>query len=453
MKPRTLAIGLGCTLLLVALSGCMGPPVVNRPGQTVAPRDVTIDMVSQAYSPAAITLGVGSTVTWLNNDPVGHTVTPTDKTLWGTEGSGDAPSKWLKEGQSWSLKFTKPGTYEYFCIPHAGKAADGKYAGMVGKVIIVGEAAEAEPETDVTVIPNPVAPLPTGRSAPARLHIELETREVRAQLADGVSYDFWTFNGTVPGPMLRIREGDTVDFTLKNAADSQHPHSIDFHAVTGPGGGAGATQTEPGKATSFSFQALKPGLYVYHCATTHIPTHVANGMYGLILVEPAEPLPPVDREYFVVQGEFYTEGDLGATGHQGFSHEKLLDEDAEYFLFNGRVGALTGTRALQARVNETVRIYFGVGGMVASSFHVIGEIFDKVWQEGSMADPDTDVQTTLVPAGGSTIVEFKVEVPGNYLLVDHWLTHAIDRGAAGILHVEGPANPQVFGAGTGGTGH
>jgi nitrite reductase (NO-forming) len=451
-QPAT-SIGLSSILFLVALSGCTDPSVVHRPGETLAPRDVTIELVNQAYAPAAITLGVGSTVTWVNKDAIGHTVTPTDKGVWGTQGSGDAQATWLKQAQSWSFKFTKPGTYEYFCIPHAGKGADGKYTGMVGKVIIVGEATEQEPETETTVIPNPVAPPPTGRSEPARLHLELETREVRAQLADGVSYDFWTFNGTVPGPMLRIREGDTVDFTLKNAAESTHPHSIDFHAVTGPGGGAGATQTEPGKQSSFSFKAMNPGLYVYHCATTHIPTHVANGMYGLIYVEPAQPLPPVDREYFVVQGEFYTEGALGDTGHQAFSHEKMLDEHAEYYLLNGRVGALTGDRALQAKVNETVRIYFGVGGMVPSSFHVIGEIFDRVWQEGSTAEPDTDVQTTLVPAGGSTIVEFTVEVPGNYLLVDHWLTHAIDRGAAGVLHVDGAANTELFHAETNGTGH
>lgn len=453
MSQTIPTLGLTSVLFLVALSGCTDPSIINRPGQTLAPRDVTIDMANHAYSPVTITLGVGSTVTWVNKDAVGHTVTPTDKDAWASEGSGDAQSKWLQQGHSWSFKFTKPGTYDYFCIPHAGKGADGKYVGMVGKVIVIGDATEQEPETDVTVIPNPVAPPPTSRSVPARLHLELETREVRAQLADGVSYDFWTFNGTVPGPMLRIRAGDTVDFTLKNAADSKNPHSIDFHAVTGPGGGAGATQTEPGKETSFSFQALNPGLYVYHCATTHIPTHVANGMYGLVYVEPAEPLPPVDREYFVVQGEIYTEGDLGDGGHQGFSHQKMLDEEAEYYLLNGRVGALTGSRALQAEVNETVRIYFGVGGMVPSSFHVIGEIFDKVWQEGSMADADTDVQTTLVPAGGSTIVEFKVEVPGNYLLVDHWLTHAIDRGAVGVLHVDGAANPDVFYSETSGSGH
>lgn len=409
-------------------------------------------MENAAFSPTVLTVPVGATVRWTNHDAFGHTVTPTDAALWGTPGSGDAPSAWLQEDQSWSFTFTRAGTFQYYCIPHASRNAQGTYVGMVGTVIVTADD-DAEPIT-AKVVPDPVAPAPTGRSQPARLSLELETKEVVAQLADGVAYEFWTFNGTVPGPMLRIREGDTVDFTLKNAPGSTHPHSVDFHAVTGPGGGAKATQTNPGESTSFSFQALNPGLYVYHCATSHIPTHVANGMYGLILVEPAAGLPPADREYFVVQGEFYTTGALGEAGLQAFSHEKMLSEDPEYFLFNGRVGAVTGPGALQANVNETVRIYFGVGGFVPSSFHVIGEIFDQVWTEGAMSAPATDVQTTLVPAGGSTIVQFKVEVPGDYLLVDHWLTHAIDRGAAGVLHVEGPANPPVFsGSPTAGSSH
>ncbi len=315
---------------------------------------------------------------------------------------------------------------------------------MVGK-IIVGEG-DSMVDVDTTVIPNPVAPPPTGRSSPATVAITLETKEVVAQLADGAAYEFWTFNGTVPGPMLRVRQGDTVEFTLKNAADSTHPHSIDLHAVTGPGGGAKATQTAPGDETSFSFKALNAGLYVYHCATSHIPTHVANGMYGLILVEPPEGLPPVDREYYVVQGEIYTSGALGEPGMQAFSYDKMMDEDPEYFLLNGRVGALTGDGALQGDVGETVRIYFGVGGFVPSSFHVIGEIFDRVYPEGGTPFVE-DVQTTLVPAGGATIVEFTLEVPGDYLLVDHWLTHAIDRGAVGILHVEGDQDPGAFHAG------
>lgn len=300
------------------------------------------------------------------------------------------------------------------------------------------------PDVSTVVVPDPRAPPPTGRTAPTVIRVALETREILAQLAHGTAYEFWTFNGTVPGPMIRVREGDTVEFELRNSASSKMPHSIDLHAVNGPGGGGVATQTAPGSSSGFSFKALNPGLYIYHCATPHVPTHVANGMYGLILVEPEEGLPGVDREYFVVQGEVYTTGDLGDPGIQSFSLEKLLEESPEYYLFNGRVGALTGAGALTALVNETVRIYFGVGGFVPSSFHVIGEIFDTVYPEGALDAPLQNVQTTLVPAGGAAVVEFRVDYPGDYALVDHALVHAVDRGALGILHVEGPSDSAVF---------
>lgn len=440
-KPKVFVILTALTLAVLA--GCATPAEDDDSDSSAS--SATVRMKNIEYAPKVITVAAGAKVTWVNDDSVGHTVTPYDKAQWGTEGSGDDSAKWLQKDESWSFTFTTPGTYKYYCKPHAASDGHGGFSGMIGTVIVTdGSGGAVASDVSTKVVPNPVAPPPTGRSAPTNVEVVLETKEVVAQLADGTSYEFWTFNGTVPGPMIRVREGDTVHFTLKNAAASAHPHSIDLHAVTGPGGGAKATQTDPGKSTDFTFKALNPGLYVYHCATSHIPTHVANGMYGLILVEPEEGLPAVDREYFVVQGEIYTEGDLGEVGRQEFSMQKMLDEEAEYFLFNGRVGALTGAGALQANVNETVRIYFGVGGFVPSSFHVIGEIFDRVWQEGSMAEPDTDVQTTFVPAGGSTIVDFKVEVPGDYLLVDHWLTHAIDRGAVGILHVEGAPQPDVF---------
>lgn len=437
-------------LVATALAGCISAQP-NVPGEGTG--DASVHMKDIKFDPPLLQVPLGTTVTWVNDDAMGHTVSPTDKTLWGSSGSGDAQAQWLQKGGTWSFTFTKAGEYEYFCLPHAFKDEHNHYNGMVGKIVVGGAGAASDVTT--TVIPDPRAPAPITRSAPARIALELETVEKVAQLADGVAYEFWTFGGTVPGPMLRVRVGDTVDFTLRNAADSKHPHSIDLHAVTGPGGGAKATQTEPGKSTSFSFQALNPGLYVYHCATTHIPTHVANGMYGLILVEPEEGLPPVDREYFVVQGEIYTAGALGEVGMQAFSFAKMMSEDPEYFLLNGRVAAMTGERALQATVGETVRLYVGVGGFVPSSFHVIGEIFDAVYAEGAMSTPAENVQTTLIPAGGAAIVEFKVEVPGDYILVDHWLTHAIDRGAVGILHVEGDANPAVFqgqpsSAGTGG---
>ncbi|MBI4213374.1 MAG: nitrite reductase, copper-containing, partial [Chloroflexi bacterium] len=257
------------------------------------------------------------------------------------------------------------------------------------------------------------------------------------------AYAFWTFGGTVPGPMLRARQGDTVELTFKNPADSKVTHSIDLHAVTGPGGGGAVTQVAPGSQATFRFQALNPGVYVYHCATPPVAHHLAAGMYGLIVVEPPGGLPQVDREFYVMQGERYLTGNRGDKGERQFSMERMLDELPEYVVFNGAAGALTGENALQARVGETVRIFFGVGGPnVTSSFHVIGEIFDRVAPEGA-SEYQTNVQTTLVPAGGATMVEFKLDYPGDYILVDHSLGR-LSKGAAAILHVEGTPNSTVF---------
>jgi len=289
------------------------------------------------------------------------------------------------------------------------------------------------------------------RTGPATVDIRLETKEVVAEVSPGETYAYWTFNGTVPGPMLRVRVGDTVNLTLANDAGSAWPHSIDLHAVNGPGGGATSTQTASGKETSFTFKALNPGLYVYHCATGPIPQHIANGMYGLILVEPEGGLPAVDREYFVVQSELYTNAAKGTAGHHEFGYQKLLDENPDYVLMNGSVGALTGKGAMTAEVGETVRIFYGVGGFLPSSVHLIGEIFDRVYLEAGSA-VNTNVQTTFVPAGGAAMVEFKVDVPGTYLLVDHSLGR-LDKGAVAQLVVTGPEDPTIYSGATQGGGH
>ena len=331
-------------------------------------------------------------------------------------------------------------------------------------------------------------PPPITRTENQKVVVELETKEVIAEIAPGVTYEYWTYNGTVPGPFIRAKEGDTVEIRLThsheghmhgsespehsfaldgfyvneakaNGTDDHAPsgaaeehaeaghekHSIDLHAVKGPGGGAVFTQVEPGETKAFQFKAIRPGIYVYHCASKHIPTHVANGMYGLILVEPKEGLAPVDREFYVMQGEFYTKGKFGEKGHQEFSLEKMLEGRPEYFLFNGRVGALAEGGALKAKVGETIRIFFGVGSHIASNFHIIGEIFDKLYPEGDIiSPPHQNVQTTIVPPGGAAMVEFKLEVPGKYLLVDHSLPRAIDKGALGELVVEGEERPEIF---------
>jgi nitrite reductase (NO-forming) len=288
-------------------------------------------------------------------------------------------------------------------------------------------------------------PAPLARREAATVKLELEAVERVADLADGTTYRYWTFNNEVPGPMLRVRVGDTVEVTMRNAPDSWMIHNVDFHAVTGPHGGGHATMTDPGGQTGFSFKALKPGLYVYHCATPMVAQHIANGMYGMILVEPEEGLAPVDREFYVMQGEIYTEEAYGAAGELTESYEKLLDERPEYYVFNGSVHGLKTEVPLRAEVGETIRIFFGVGGPnKTSAFHVIGEIFDQVFPLGTVTgDVTRDVQTVNVAPGGALVAELTLEVPGQYALVDHALSR-VERGLAAILEVEGPASPEVF---------
>ena len=302
---------------------------------------------------------------------------------------------------------------------------------------------QGEPIKAVLTSP-PLVPPATGRSAPAKVIVELEVIEKEMPISEGVSYTFWTFGGTVPGSFIRVRQGDTVEFHLKNAPDSKMPHNIDLHGVTGPGGGAASSFTAPGHRSQFSFKALNAGLYVYHCATAPVGMHVANGMYGLILIEPPGGLPKVDKEYYVMQGDFYTTGKYREKGLQPFDMQKAIDENATYVLFNGSEGAMTGDKAIKAKVGETVRLYVGNGGPnLVSSFHVIGEIFDKVWFEGGTRFQE-NVQTTLIPAGGAAMMEFSLEVPGSYVIVDHSIFRAFNKGALAILKVEGAENKAIY---------
>ena len=309
---------------------------------------------------------------------------------------------------------------------------------------LAAEAAPA-PAAVADIVRSPTdLPGPIGRRGPATVKVDLETVELIGQLADGSTYHYWTFNRLVPGPFVRVRVGDTVEVTLKNAADSTMAHNVDFHAVTGPGGGAVATVADPGQAKGFTFKALNPGLFVYHCATPMVARHIANGMYGLILVEPKGGLSRVDHEFYVMQGEIYTAQANGTPGLLTEGFDKLFAEQPEYYVFNGSDGALIN-KPLKAKTGETVRIFFGVGGPnKTSSFHVIGEVFDRAYPLASLTSPPlTNIQTMTVPPGGAAVAEFKVEVPGRYVLVDHALSR-MDRGLKGLLVVEGSAKPDIF---------
>jgi nitrite reductase (NO-forming) len=273
--------------------------------------------------------------------------------------------------------------------------------------------------------------------------VYLETKEVLSEVGPEIVFNYWTFNGTVPGPFLRVQEGDMVEVTIHNHETSLHHHNVDLHAATGPGGGGAVTIVAPGETKVFTFKALNPGLFVYHCAVPNMAVHMAHGMYGLILVEPKEGLPEVDKEFYIMQGELYTTGKLGREGLQVFDAQKMLDGKPEYVVFNGKTGGL-GTK-MKAEVGDRIRMYVGNGGVsTVSSFHVVGEIFDTVYPEASMGGAQfKNVQTTIVPAGGATIVEFTVDYPGDYVLVDNALMRA-DKGAWGVLEVTGEADPLIY---------
>jgi nitrite reductase (NO-forming) len=304
-------------------------------------------------------------------------------------------------------------------------------------------ASKFERIPDIGANPNGV-PAPIERTGTTTVKLLLTTKEVISEIAPGVYFNYWTYEGQVPGPMLRIKEGDDVELTLKNDLTSLHMHSIDLHAVSGPGGGAKVLEANPGESKTLKWRAENPGLYIYHCATMSASSHNAHGQYGLILVEPKEGLSKVDKEFYVVQGELFTQGDIGRKGLTAFDAERLVDENPTYITFNGRVEKET---RMHVKVGEKVRIYVGNGGLTkVSSFHVIGAIFDKVYTEGSMGSSSVqgvNVQTTVVPAGGSAIVEFTPKAPGKYVIVDHALAR-LNKGAWMTLEVSGEEVKEVY---------
>ena len=466
-------------LLVAALAAC---------SQTQQPNKVSYELKSAMQNGNMVFVGVGGAIDGVVNPTlqakVGDIVTVTLMSGEGAEHNFTLPAlnvdspHVLGQGKTVSVTFgvDQAGTFDYFCgLPGH------KEAGMLGKFEATGGVAQAASATatmsmggtggmsgtqtasgadtaatgadivrDPTDLPGPIGP-----RAPTTVRIDLEAQEVLGQLAEGTTFTYWTFNGKVPGPFFRVRVGDTVEVHLKNAPGNTMPHSVDFHAVTGPGGGAVFTTTAPGQETVFTFKALVPGLFVYHCATPMVAEHIANGMYGMILVEPEGGLPPVDHEFYVMQGEIYTTGNYGNQGPQVPDITKLLNEMPEYYVLNGAVGGLTTEHPLTAKVGETVRIFFGVGGPnKISSFHIIGETMDKVYNLGSVTTPPmTDIQTTMVPPGGATIVELSLQVPGRYMLVDHSLSR-MQRGLSGYLIVDGPNAPDIFnGTPMPGSGH
>lgn len=316
-----------------------------------------------------------------------------------------------------------------------------------------------EEPIDISRIPKEEAILTTAPNVPPQitrdhsvvLQVPLTTNTKVNQLTSQYKYEQWNFNGTVPGPFIRARVGDVVELSLTNHDETGNPHNIDCHAFLGPGGGAALTTAEEGQTKTARFRLMFPGLFMYHCAAAPVPVHIANGMYGLMYVQPAEgDLPPVDHEYYVMQSEFYHEppdvGDDGRPSSQvEFSYPNALREEPNVVVFNGNEAALTRDKPLKARVGETVRIFFGnAGPNLTSSFHVIGSNFRKLYRDGDVVSPPGQfVQTTNVPPGSATVVDMKMLVPGTYTLVDHAIFR-LDKGAVGYLNVTGKPRPDIY---------
>jgi nitrite reductase (NO-forming) len=492
LLKRAGALGLSLPIAGAVLSACSGgdddddddtqgndQPSGGDVAQAAGTQEVTITAFDLGLRPSEVTVEAGKTVrlTFVNEGVMEHDLAFTDmpcsniKTVQEAGTMSDRARDMMAEksgektpyaaaaggGDTMVIEFLPDaeGQYEMLCLV-PGHAQ----AGMRGTFTVgAAAAAEQDEEEDAHVaaaqtqtsgtpyeaepLPLPVVAAPVGKRDPELVEVEIEARELVARVDEGVAFQFWTFDGTVPGTMIRCRVDDTVELTLKNATDSHMTHNIDLHAVTGPGGGAKATVVAPGESATIRFKALNPGVFVYHCAVAPIPQHISSGMYGLIVVEPEGGLPEVDHEFYVMQGDLYLEGQRGQLGLRDFSNDKMLDERPDYVLFNGSVGSISGERAFKASVGDTIRIFFGVGGPnLVSSFHVIGEIFDRVMQEGA-TEWHTNVQTTLVPAGGATVVEFTADVPGTYMMVDHSLGR-LGKGAVGMIEVEGDENPAVF---------
>lgn len=291
-------------------------------------------------------------------------------------------------------------------------------------------------------------PDPISRRKPKTHEVTLESKEVIAEIEDGVEFKYLTYNGQVPGPMIRVRRGDTVILTHTNHSDNTMIHNVDFHAAYGPGGGAEATLCPPGETTKMKFKATYPGAFIYHCAVPRLDYHISSGMFGMIMVEPEEGLPDVDHEFYFGQHEVYTNKAAGEKGLHGFDKQAMIDEKPNYVLLNGESQAITDNRygALNVKKDETARVYLVTGGPnVTSNFHPIGNVWSKAWREGAIAsEPERFVQTCHVAPGSCGIFEMEFPVPGPVKLVDHALSRVAHKGMLGIINVEGSKQPDIF---------
>jgi nitrite reductase (NO-forming) len=264
--------------------------------------------------------------------------------------------------------------------------------------------------------------------------VNMVMKDKTVEIAPGVKYKVWAFDGdsTAPGPIVHVREGQTVEFTLTNGGSI--PHSMDFHAARIAPDKA-FKDVMPGESFTFRFQADDPGVFMYHCGTKPVLAHIANGMYGAIIVRPND-MPKADREYALVASEWYLDGD-GISKPASLSMEKAHAMTPDWTTFNGYANQYV-THPLEAKPGETVRFWVvAAGPTLDTNFHVVGTIFDRAWVNSDMTNPQRGVQTVGVPAGGGAAFEVKIDEPGVYPFVSHAFAH-VDLGQVGLLKVGNP---------------
>lgn len=311
-------------------------------------------------------------------------------------------------------------------------------------IITKGATKASRVALDPTDIPPPI----NRRSAKTH-EITLTCKEIVSEIEPGVRFKYMTFGGTVPGPMIRVRQGDTVKFTLENPAEhNDEIHNIDFHSVYGTGGGAEATMCPPGVSKTIEFKAMYPGSFIYHCAVPKVDQHISSGMFGMIVVEPPEGLPEVDHEFYFGQHEVYSKLETGEKGDHAFDFEKMKDEIPTYVLLNGEKKAITPDKygALKVKRGETARVFLVTGGPnITSNFHPIGNVWTKSWREGAFTNrPEEYLQTCQVAPGSCGVFEMEFPVPEDIYLVDHALSRYANKGMLGVIRVEGEEQPHLF---------
>ncbi|HKA60223.1 MAG TPA: multicopper oxidase domain-containing protein [Gemmatimonadales bacterium] len=296
------------------------------------------------------------------------------------------------------------------------------------------DVSHGEAPVGVGAEPAPIDPVAPARST-SRLHrLRINISHTKVPIAAGVTYDAWTFDNRVPGPVLRVTQGDTVDFTLVNR--SPMPHSLDFHAAEIAPNRA-YRNLMPRDSIHYRFVARVPGAFMYHCGTAPVALHIANGMYGAIIVDPRQGRPAA-REFVFVQSEFYTK--VLGDSTRAIDWDKLLGLAPDYVVFNGRA-AVYAKYPIRVQVGEPLRMYVvNAGPNRFSAFHVVGAIFDRVFQDGSLAHPLEGVQTVTVPVGGGAIFETRLVEAGTYPFVSHAFADAT-KGAVGMFEAQSGAMP------------